>query len=426
MTSVFTHAGWLFFLLFFLIVLSVFFSLAETALLSVNPYRVRHLVRQNNRLARRVQQLLERPDRMLGVILLCDTFADIFAAAIATMLALHYYGEKSVFAVTIALTLVVLVFGEIAPKTLATLYSLRIAQFSAWPLIILLRVLYPLVWLVNGIANGLLRLFGVRVQARTMEHLSHEELRTVVHEAGSRLPADYQTMVLHVLDLEEVAIEDIMVPRKEIVGIDLSEDWQTVVAQLATSEHNRLPIYHDDIDQVVGILHLRKALNLLAQGKLNKETLVAIAEEVYFIPEGTPLNTQLINFRRKQQRTGLVVNEYGDIQGLATLEDILEEIVGEFTTDIAALRSRVMHPQTDGSYLVDGNITIRELNRLLHCDLPTEGPKRLSGLIVEYLEIMPQSGIALKIGQQPLEIMAVKGNTIKTVKVLPIARPTAT
>lgn len=413
------HINFLFFLLFFLIALSVFFSLSETAMLSVNPYRIRYLVRQNNHLALRVQRLLERPDRMLGVILFCDTFADIFASAIATLLAIHYLGDQGVLWVTIALTFVVLILGEIAPKTLATIYPLRIALFAAWPLTIFLRVLYPVIWLVNSIANGMLRVFGVRVKSRVMEHLSHEELRTVVHEAGSRLPADYRSMMLHVLDLEKATVEDIMVPRNDIVGIDLSDELPTIIEQLAQSQHTRLPIYREEIGQTVGMLHLRKVLNLLAQGTLTKEILLEIAEEPYFIPEGTPLNIQLINFRREKHRTGLVVNEYGDIEGLVALEDILEEIVGEFTTDMLAAKTRTMHPQSDGSYLVDGTISIRELNRVLHCDLPLEGPKTLSGIIIEYLEMIPPTGIALKIGKQPMEVVAVKGNTVKTVRILP-------
>lgn len=419
MTDLLTHTGLLFFLLFFLIALSMFFALAETALLSVNRYRVRHLVRHHHRLARRVQQLLDRPDRMLGVILLCDTFADIFASAIATLLAIHYYGEHSILWVTIALTFVVLVFGEIAPKTLATIHPMRFALFSAWPLIILLKILYPLVWLTNTIANGVLKLFGIRIQKRALEHLSHEELRTVVHDAGSRLPADYRAMLLKVLDLEKVTVEDIMVPRGEIVGIDVEEEWDLILEQLTTAQHTRLPVYRADIDQVLGILHVRKALNLLAKEKLDKDSMLAALEENYFVPEGTPLNVQLINFRREKRRIGCVVNEYGDIQGLVTLEDVLEEIVGEFTTDIAALMSKVLHPQADGSYLVDGSIAVRELNQLLHCDLPTEGPKTLSGIIIEYLEMIPSAGTALKIGDQPMEIMQVKDNTVKTVRMMP-------
>ncbi len=418
MIELFSNVHFLFFLLGFFILISVFFSLAETAFLSVNPYRVRHMVRHHHKLARRVQLLLERPDRMLGIILLCDTFADIFASAIATMIAVHYFGERGIIPATIILTFIVLIFGEIAPKTLATLHPLRIALTSAWPLTILLRVLYPLVWLANQVANGLLRLFGVHVQKRTLEHLSHEELRTVLHEAGGRLSADYRAMLLKVLDLEKVAVEDIMVPRNEVIGIDMSEDWDVILEQLTTAQHTRLPVYRESIDNILGVLHVRKALNLLAKEKLNKDNLLTALEENYFIPEGTPLNVQLINFRHQKRRIGLVVNEYGDIQGLVTLEDLLEEIVGEFTTDIATLMSKFVHQQADGSYLVDGSINVRELNRLLHCDFSTDGPRTLSGIIIEYLEMIPSPGTSLKLGNQTLEVVQVKGNMIKTVRVL--------
>jgi len=416
---VFNHIPSLFVLLAFLLSLSVFFSLAETALLSVNRYRIRHLVRHKHHLAKRVQELLERPDRMLGVILLCDTFADILASAIATLIAIHYLGDKGVVVSTICMTVLVLIFGEIAPKTLATMYPQKIAFFSAWPLIILLRFLYPFVWFVNSIANGLLRLFGIKVRKLTLEHLSHEEFATLLREAGGKIPADYQHMLLKILDLEKVTVEDIMVPRNEITGIDISEDWDTILAQLTTSQYTRLPVYDGDIDQVVGILHLRKIIYLLEQEKLDKESLLEATESIYFIPEGTSLNIQLLNFRYEKRRLGFVVDEYGEIQGLLTLEDILEEIVGEFTSDLSAITDILLHPQPDGSYLVDGSINIRDLNRLLHCQLPTTGPKTLSGLIIEYLEAIPQSAIALRMDNLILEIVQVKDNVIKKVRITP-------
>ncbi len=415
----FNHIPSLIALLIFLLLLSIFFSLAETAMLSVNRYRIRHLVRQNNLLAKRVHQLLERPDRMLGVILLCDTFADIFASAIATLIAIHYFGDRGVIVATITMTSLVLIFGEIAPKTLATLYPQKIAFLSVWPLLILLRIFYPAVWFVNVIANGVLRIFGIVVKRRSLEHLSHEELATLLREMGSRIPPDYSAMLLKILDLEKVTVEDIMVPRNEIVGLDLMDDWDEILDQLTSSQYTRLPVYKEEIDNVEGILHQRKAFNLLAQGKLNKETLLEVTEEIYFVPEGTPLNIQLLNFRREKQRTGLVVNEYGDIQGLVTLEDILGEIVGEFTTDIATITSKLLRPQVDGSYIVDGSMNIRDLNAALNANLPTDGPKTLSGLIIDYLETIPHSPVALRLGGISMEIIQIKDNVIKTVKILP-------
>lgn len=417
----FNHTPSLLALLIFLIVISIFFSLAEAAMLSVNRYRIRHLARHNHFLAKKVQQLLERPDRLLGVILLCDTFADILATALATLLAVHYFGTEGVVPVTIIMTTLILVFGEIAPKTLATIYPLQITLIAAWPLIILQRIFYPIVWFTNFFANGLLALFGVKVQNKTaIEHISREELATILHEAGGRIPADYLSMLQKVLNLEKVTVDDIMTPRSEIVGIDIAENWNDILEQLTNSQYTRLPLYSEDINNVQGILHVRKALNLLANEKLTKETLLEAAEEIYFIPEETPLNVQLLNFRHEKRRIGLVVDEYGDVEGLVTLEDILEEIVGEFTTDIATLTSRAIHPQSDGSYIVDGSIAIRDLNSALHCNLPTDGPRTLSGVIIEYLEMIPQSAVCLRIDGAVMEILQVKENVIKSVRVLTV------
>ncbi|MES2141627.1 MAG: HlyC/CorC family transporter [Pseudomonadota bacterium] len=405
-------------LLVVLLLCTVFFSLAEAAMLSINRYRLRHLVRHNHYLAKQVQNLLKRPDRLLGVILLCGTFADILAAAVATLIAIQYFGQGGVFFATLGLTFVVLIFGEVAPKTLATLYPLPIAFFSVWPLIILLHILYPLVWLTNLIANSSLRLCGIRLSKSAVEQLSREELASLLHESTGHMPSDYQDMLLKVLELEKVAIEDIMVPRQEIIGIDINESWDVILKKLIKSEYTRLPIYRKSIDDIIGILHFRRVLNSLSETQLSKEGLLKVAEEVYFIPEGTSLSSQLLNFRREKHRIGLVVNEYGEIQGLITLEDILEEIVGEFTTDTALLR-RAVYLQEDGSYLVDGGISLRDLNRELNCNFPLRGPKTLSGLIIEHLEIIPKVGTILQLEDKRMEVIAVKNNRIKTVKIFP-------
>lgn len=404
-------------LLIILLLCTVFFSLAEAAMLSLNRYRLRHLVRHHHYLAKRVQGLLKRPDRLLGVILLCGTFADILTAAVATLLAIHYFGESSVFFATLALTFVVLIFGEVAPKTLATLYPLPIAFFSAWPLIVLLHILYPFVWLTNLIANASLRLFRIRIPKSTVEQLSREELASLLRESTSHMASDYQCMLLKVLELEKASVEDIMIPRQEIVGIDIDKPWEIVLKELIKSQYTRLPIYRRSIDNVVGILHFRRVLNSLSERQLNEEVLLNAAEEVHFIPEATPLSSQLLNFRREKHRIGLVVDEYGEIHGLITLEDILEEIVGEFTTDTALIRA--VYQQTDGSYLVDGGISLRDLNRQLHCDLPLHGPKTLSGLIIEQLEVIPKAGIVLQLKGNRMEVLAVKNNRIKSVKIFP-------
>lgn len=400
-----------------LISLSIFFSLAEAAMLSVNRYRLRHLARQNNRLAKQVQKLLERPDRLLGVILLCDTFADIFASAIATVIAVHYYGDNGVLIATAAMTTLVLIFGEIAPKTVATIYPQQIAFIAVLPLTFLLKLTYPIVWTANTIANGFLRLFGVKVSKYSVEHLSHEELVTLLKETGSKIQADYLNMLLRILDLEKVCVEDIMIPRNEIVGIDLNQSFEDILKEIPKMEHIRLPVYNDDIDQVVGFLHLRTALHLMALGNLTKETLLENLEEPYYIPEGTELNIQLINFRQTRKRVGLIINEYGDIKGLLALEDILEEIVGEYTTNIAAMTNRMIRERVDGSFIVDGSIPIRDLNRYLHSHLPTDGPKTLSGLIIEYLEAIPQSPTSMRLADLEIEVLEVQDNIVKEVRV---------
>lgn len=390
-------------------------------MMSLNRYRLRHLVRKKVAGAKRASELLERPDRLLGIVLIGNNFANILASSVATIIAVRFFGNLGIVLTTVLLTLVILIFAEITPKTLAALYPEQIAFSSSFILKILLVVFYPVVWVVNGISNGILRIFGVKLTHGGLDTLSHEELHTVVRETAGKNVAGYQRMLVSILDLEKATVEDIMIPRNEIIGINIEEDWQTILHQLTISEHTRLPIYRESIDHVQGILHLRKALNLLAKNQLNRESLQQIAEEVYFVPEGTSLNVQLINFQQQKIRSALVVDEYGDIQGLATLEDILEEIVGEFTTNLADSSEEVKR-QKDGSYLVDGGVTIRELNRIMHWDLPTGGPKTLSGLIVEYIETLPATGVGLRLAGYPIEIVEVQENMVKTARIWPKLR----
>lgn len=389
--------------------------------MAINRYRLRHLARKKNAAALRVNALLERPDRLLGVILIGSTFANIFASAVATVLAVRFWGDFGVAATTLILTLIILIFAEITPKILAALYPERIAFGAALPLKYLLKVLYPLVWIASEIAKGLLRLFHIKVAGYKIDSLSHEELRSIVNEAVGKSSSNYHDMLLGILDLGKATVEDIMVPRNEIVGINLDEDWNKILTQLRTCEHTRLPIYHGSIDSVEGVLHLRKVLNLFAENKPNKEDLLRAADQVYFIPEGTPLNKQLINFQQQKVRIGLVVDEYGDIQGLVTLEDILEEIVGQFTTDFSATTKDIIS-QEDGSYLINGTVNIRELNRALGWELPTDGPKTLNGLILEYLQTIPTTGICLRIAGYPIEVLKIEGNSIKIVRIHPLKR----
>jgi len=407
-------------LLIILIFASAFFSGSETGMMSLNRYRLRHMAKKKHRAASRVYQLLARTDRLLGVILIGNTFANIFATSIATVLAVHYFGDYAVVLVTVILTFVILIFAEITPKIVAANYPERIAFPVSLPLKVLLKLFYPLVWLSNMIANNFLRLLGIEVKQRGIEQLTREELRSIVSEASGKISSGYTHMLTSVLDLGGMEVDDIMVPRHEIVGIDINNSWENILLQLTRSEHTRLPVYRGDINHIQGILHLRKALNLLTKQELTKATLLAAVEEAYFIPECTALNIQLVNFRQQKTRMGLVVDEYGDILGLVTLEDILEEIVGEFTTDLIT-ESKTIQLQDDNSYLVDGSVTVRDFNRTTNWKMPITGPNTVSGLIIEYLETIPKSTACLILAKHRIEIKQMKGNKVKRAQIWPIA-----
>ncbi|MEE8119115.1 MAG: HlyC/CorC family transporter [Gammaproteobacteria bacterium] len=401
-----------------LLILSAFFSGTETAMMTLNRYRLRHLVRAGNRAAQLTESLLKRPDRLLGVILLCNNAVNLSASAISTLIAYKVGGEVAVILFTAGLTVTIIIFAEVTPKTLAALHPQQIALPAAYIYRLLLWVTYPLVWLINLIANSLLRIFGVSPTKGDESALSREELRTVVIESGIMMPKSHRAMLLGIFDLEEATVEDIMVPRAEIVGIDLEDEWHEIEEQLRNSQYTRLLVYRDTVDNIVGLLHLRHLFNRVAKGTLTLEALHETIQEPYYIPEGTPLHTQLINFQKARKRIGLVVDEYGDLQGLATIEDILEEIVGEFTTDPAARHSEIT-AEADGSYIVNGNINVRALNRNLNWNLPTDGPKTLNGLILEYLENIPQPGTSMQLGAYQLEIVQTTDSAVKTVRIQP-------
>lgn len=403
-----------------LITLSACFSAAETAMMRLNHYRLRHLVHIKHKGAIRASKLLEHPDRLIGFILLGNNFVNVLASSTATLIALRIFGEAGIAIAAGLLTLVLLIFGEVTPKTMAALHPERIAFPAAFFIRPLLVLFYPFVWVINLISNTMLKMLGVTTEKNAMHQLSMEELRTVVNEAGALIPRRHQHMLINILDLEKASIEDIMIPRSEIVGIDLDSDEREIIALLASCRHTRLPLYREVINEITGVLHVRSALPMLTRGEFSKETLVKIAEEPYFIPEGTPLNRQLLNFQRQKRRIGFVVDEYGDIEGLVTLEDILEEIVGEFTTDVSAA-VKFVHPQTDGSYLVDGSANIRTLNRMMNWRMPATGPKTLNGLIIEHLESIPSAGISLRIGGYTIEIMHIAENAVKTARITPPA-----
>ena len=407
-------ASWLG-LLALLLLLSACFSGSETALMSLNRYQLRHKAREGHRGARIAEKLLKKPGRVIGLILLGNNLVNIFAASLVALLAFEIGGQPAVAVGSLIMTLIILIFAEAAPKTLAALYPERVAFPAAMIYYPLLKITYPLVWLTNTAANGVLLLFGVRAGDSELQALTREELRTVVFEAGSRISSRYRQMLLSILDLEKVTVDDVMVPHNEIVGIDLDDDENDIEAIINSSQHTRLPVFRDNIDQVVGILHLRKLANLATQ-ELNKDTLQQLLAEPYFVPEGTPLSTQLMQFQRRRERVALVVDEYGDIQGIVTLEDILEEIVGEFTTDPADDEVDVVNEGPD-SFLVDASANIREVNRSQDWRLPTDGPKTINGLIVEFLETIPQPGTSVNIDGYPIEIVEADDNRIRSVRI---------
>jgi len=409
----------LFTILGILILISAYFSGSETGMMSLNRYRLRHLEKQKHRGAKRVSKLLDRPDRLIGLILIGNNLVNIAASAIATVIGLRLFGDMGILIATIVLTLVILIFAEVTPKTLAALYPEKIAFPSSILLSFLLKLLFPLVVIVNWITNGFLMLLGINAEQREQHSLSSEELRTVVNESGALLHQRDQDMLVSILDLEKVSVEDIMIPRSELIGIDVNDDWKIIQKQLTQANHTRVLLYRDSIDDVVGYIHARDALKLLSKSQFTKATLLRAVRELYFIPEGTPLNIQLLKFQHAKERLGLVVDEYGDIQGLVTLEDILEEIVGDFTTTMTPTTSDEVTLQPDGSYLVDGSASIRDINKEMSWQLPTDGPKTLNGLIIEYLEDIPQSNISLRIAGYPVEIIDVADNMIKSVRVMP-------
>lgn len=399
-----------------LIVASAYFSSSETGMMSLNRYRLKHLKQEKHPGAMRASKLLEKPDKLIGVILIGNNFVNFLAATIATSIAINILGDPAPIATAVILTLIVLIFAEVTPKTIAALYPERIAYPSSLLLALLLRLLFPVVWVVNFVSNGLVRLLGINSQPdESYQQLTPEELRTVVYESGERIPRNRYGMLLNILDLEKATVSDIMVPRNEVLGIDIDDDLSDILEQIAGSQHTRLPVFRQDIDNVIGILHMRSIGKLLKLEILNKAVIIQETIEPYFIPEGTPLHTQLFNFQHRKLRMALIVNEYGAIKGIVTLEDILEEIVGEFTTDLAA-SSRDIHAQQNGSYLIDGATSIREINRTLSWDLDASGAKTINGLLMEILQSIPDSSVGIRLDGYYAEIVQIKDNMIRTVR----------
>ena len=413
--------SFLFGTLVLLIFLSAFFSSSETAMISLNRYRLRHMAKEGKRSAIISEKLLSRPDRLIGLILLGNNLVNIMAATIATLIGMRLLGDLGVALAPFVLVVVFLIFAEVMPKTIAAFYPEKIAFPASYILAPLMKLAYPAVWLINWVSNGLLGMAGIRTDEQADTPLSREELRTIVREAGTLIPQRHQRMLLSILDLENVTVDDIMVPRNEVVAIDLDDPIKEIIEQLNHFQHTRIPVYQNNIDNIIGIIHVRRVPRVLSEkGEITIEAIKNIVSDCYFVPKGTPLHTQMLNFQRNRRRFGIVVDEYGVIQGLVTLEDILEEIVGEFTTDLQTHKLDIQL-QEDGSYLIDATVHLRELNRQLRWSLPTDGPKTMNGLLLEQLEYIPEAGTTLKILNYLIEITQVSDSAVKMVRIRPIS-----
>lgn len=401
-----------------LFLLSGFFSGSETALMSLNRYRLRHQAEQGHLGAQLAQKLLSKPDRLIGLILLGNNFINVLITQLATLIGLSLFGSAGLAITTGLLTLFLLIFAEVMPKTLAALHPERIAFPAAHIYTGMLKVAWPLVWLINIMSNSILRLFRMRQDVDGSIALNREELRSIMHTAGPHIPKSHLDMLISVLDLESTTVEDVMIPRNQIMGLDMSEDWSEIEEQLLHSQFTRMLVFDDNLDNILGFIHMRKILPLFQEGKLDRERLTQAIRPAYFVPESTTLAQQLLNFREASRRVGIVVDEYGEIQGLLTIEDILEEIVGEFST-VPVSHSREIQQREDGSHWLDGATSIREVNRQLDTQLPTDSAKTINGLIIEHLESIPVPNMTVLIDNYPMEIRKTRNNAVKTLIIYP-------
>ncbi len=407
--------------LFFLICMSAFFSGTETALMALNRYRLRHKARSGHRGARFAESLLRRPDRLITLILFGNNLVNFSAATLSSYLTLRLFGAGAwiTAAGTFVFTLVVLIFAEVMPKTLAALHPERLALPASYIYYPAQRLAFPLIWLINLVSNGLLRLAGVDPDEADQHSLTIEELRVVVAESAAMLPQKRHRMLQGILELDGVTVDDVMVPHNEITGIDLDDSWTTILQRISSCHFTRLPVYRENIDGVIGMLDLRRLIRADGLTQLDKRKLLSLMEDPYFIPEGTPLHKQLVQFQHVRQRAALVVDEYGDVQGLVTLEDILEEIVGEFTSDAAPGHREVQQEPGADSFVVEAAANIRSLNRMMNWQLPTDSATTLNGLILEKLERIPEPGTCLKLDNYPIEIVATSENSVTRVRLHP-------
>lgn len=404
-----------------MVVISAWFAGSETSMMTLNRYRLRHRAKQGNRQAKRVEKLLRKPDRLISLVLIGNNLVNILASALGTIVGMRLFGNAGVAIATGTLTFVILVFAEVLPKTIAALYPEKVAYPSSLLLAPLQIIMLPLVWLLNTIARLLMRLMGMKVNTVISSALNKDELRTLVNESRTQISRRNQDMLLSVLDLENVSVDDILVPRNEIVGIDINDDWKAIVRQLTHSPHGRIVLYRDSLDDAIGMLRVRQAWRLMNEKKeFTKEVMLRAADEIYVIPEGTPLNIQLVKFQRNKKKVGLVVDEYGDIKGLVTVEDILEEIVGDFTTSMSPTLAEEATPQSDGSVIIDGSASVRELNKAFNWHLPEEEARTVNGMLLEVLEEIPMAGTRVRIAHYDIDILDVQDNMIKRVKTIPV------
>ena len=393
-------------------------------MMALNRYRLKHLQQQGHKGALRAGKLLTRPDRLIGLILIGNNLVNILASAIATVVAIRLYGDAGIAIATITLTIVILIFAEITPKTIAALHPEKVAFPASVILLPLMKLIMPLVWAINAITNSLLSLFGFKADASSEDALTQEELRTIVNESSGLIPRRHRNMLVNILDLEQVTVNDIMVPRNEIYGIDLEDDDETILSRLTGSTHTLVPVFTGDINKIEGILHLRHIGRCLSEGKLDRAALLRELQEPYFTPENTALHIQLRHFQQRKLRLGMIVDEYGDILGLVALEDILEEIVGNFTSNLVEDQEEIA-TTADGGASCTGSIPIRDINRQFDWELPTDGPKTISGLALEALEAFPMGPASVRIGNYQLDIESIEGNAITQVKVTPLSFMTA-
>ncbi|OBU04654.1 magnesium/cobalt efflux protein [Morganella psychrotolerans] len=402
--------------------MSAYFSASETGMMTINRYRLRHMAKQGNRSALRVEKLLSKPDRLLSLILIGNNLVNIIASALGTIVGMRLYGNAGVAIATGVLTFVILIFAEVMPKTIAALYPQQVAFPSSILLRPLSKICLPVVWGFNAITLILMRCIGIRGTVIRSDALSKDELKTIVNESKGKLSRRNQDMLISILDLDKVSVDEIMVPRTEIIGIDINDDWKSILRQLTHSPHGRIVLYRDSLDDAIGMLRVREAYRLMIEKReFTKQMLIKAADKIYFVPDSTPLNLQLVNFQRNNEKVGLVVDEYGDIQGLISVEDILEEIVGDFTTSMSPSLAEEVRQLPDGTMLIEGTTNIREINKALGLSLPEEGARTINGLLLEELGDIPKLNTKVKIGRYQFEVTAIGENVIKTVKVIPLA-----